>query len=311
MNIGIIDLDTSHPASWIPVERDLGHTPAMIWDGGSVHPANYVKAFACEQDIPLAGNLEELISAVDGVIIHGCDWDTHVAKARPFIEAGKAVLIDKPFAGNRRDLETILQWTREGARITGGSSLPFCNELLAWQALPEEERGIPHTAIVGCAVDEFNYGIHAYAFLSAILGSGIRSVRHLDDAGQRQIRIKWENGRTGYLFIGKLDAWIPFHATILTNKGVTQLQPVAADLYSAFLKATLPYLSGQTETPPLPIEHLIEAELAALAAKQSWEQGNAEVLLSDIAESTRYDGAAFAESYKAARYPETAPAASK
>jgi len=303
MNIGIIDLDTSHPASWIPIERDLGHTPAMIWDGGSVHPAAYVETFAREQGIALAGSLDEMLPAVDGVIIHGCDWDTHVAKARPFIEAGKAVLIDKPFAGNLRDLETIRQWAREGKRITGGSSLPFCNELLAWQAIPEEERGTPHTAIVGCAVDEFNYGIHAYALLSAIFGSGIRSVRHLSDRGQRQIRVEWHDGRSGYLFIGKLDGWIPFHATILTNKGVTQLQPEAADLYAALLKAVLPYLSGQVERPPLPVGHLLEAELAALAAKESWENGNREVLLCEIGESTRYDGAAFAESYRAARYP--------
>jgi len=38
MKIGIVDLDTSHPQNWIPIERELGHEIVGLWDGGSVHP---------------------------------------------------------------------------------------------------------------------------------------------------------------------------------------------------------------------------------------------------------------------------------
>ena len=44
MKIGVVDLDTSHPQNWIPIERDLGHEVAGIWDGGAVHPPGYVAA---------------------------------------------------------------------------------------------------------------------------------------------------------------------------------------------------------------------------------------------------------------------------
>ncbi|MGC8784088.1 MAG: hypothetical protein ACP5RN_06855 [Armatimonadota bacterium] len=30
MRIGIVDLDTSHPPSWIPIERELGHEIAGV-----------------------------------------------------------------------------------------------------------------------------------------------------------------------------------------------------------------------------------------------------------------------------------------
>ena len=43
MRIGVVDLDTSHPQNWIPIERELGHEVVGVWDGGSVHPAEYVK----------------------------------------------------------------------------------------------------------------------------------------------------------------------------------------------------------------------------------------------------------------------------
>ena len=35
MRMGIVDLDTSHPQNWIPIERDLGHHVIGIWDGGA------------------------------------------------------------------------------------------------------------------------------------------------------------------------------------------------------------------------------------------------------------------------------------
>jgi len=122
MKIGVVDLDTSHPANWIPIERDLGHEVVGVWDGGSVHPVEYVRDFAKEHEIPTVyDSLEQMVGEVDCAIIHGCNWDTHIAKARPFVESGKAVLIDKPVAGNVRDLKQLCRWAGEGARITGGN----------------------------------------------------------------------------------------------------------------------------------------------------------------------------------------------
>src|SRR5438309_1793100 len=140
MKIGIVDLDTSHPQNWIPIERDLGHDVIGLWDGGTVHPEEYVEKFCAEKGIPHRyDSLEEMARDVDLAIIHGCDWDTHVAKARPFVEAGKAVLIDKPLAGCLRDLNQIVRWVNEGARITGGSSLRHSYEVRDWLARPVEE----------------------------------------------------------------------------------------------------------------------------------------------------------------------------
>ena len=111
-----------------------------------------------------------MVEEVDCAVIHGCDWDTHVTKAAPFIEADKAVLIDKPLAGNMRDLDQLRTWTEQGARITGGSGLRFCAESRRYLDQPLEERGKPDFVLCGCGVDKFNYGIHAYALLASIPG---------------------------------------------------------------------------------------------------------------------------------------------
>ena len=303
MKIGVVDVDTSHPQNWIPIERELGHEVAGLWDGGAVHSAEYVKKFAQDHNIPtLYPSLEAMAAEVDCAIVHGCDWDTHIDKARPFVDAGKAVLLDKPVAGNLRDINQIKQWVKGGARISGGSSLRFCYETRDWLAQPIEERGTPHTVLCGCGVDEYNYGIHAYAMLSGILGPGIEGVRHLGKGVQRRIEVTWKDGTVGFLVTGKMDGWIPFHADIITDKGVTQYIADSANLYRALLEQVLPYLAGETDAPPVSIDALVEPELCALAAKHSWMNHDTLVTLDELADAdVSYDGAAFAEEYAAAR----------
>jgi hypothetical protein len=310
MRIGIVDLDTSHPQNWIPHLRDLGHEIVGVWDGGAVHPPEYVGRFAEERDIPRVYDaLTDLAADVDGAILHGCDWDTHVEKARPFVEAGKSVLIDKPLAGNLTDLRQIRSWAQDGARIAGGSSLRFCVEVGEWLARPTAERGTPHTVFGGCGVDEFNYGIHAYALLCGVMGPGVRSVRHLGAGPQRRVELRWHDGRIGFLNVGAAPAALPFYLTVLTEQEVTHLRPDPGKLYRALLETTLPYLAGDTEKPAVPIDDLLEPELCACAAWRSWQTDDAEVRLTDLTEADGgYDGAAFARSYRKTRYPDAAAA---
>lgn len=305
MKLGLVDLDTSHPASWLPVEREMGHEIVGVWDGGSVHPAGYAEKFAEERDIPkVFASLDEMAREVDCAIIHSCNWDTHVDKARVFVEAGKAVLVDKPIAGNVRDLNQIRKWAKQGVKIAGGSSLRFCVETRDWLAQPESERGIPDTVLCGCGIDEFNYGSHAYSMLSGIMGPGAVSVRYLGKGIQRRIQVNWDNGRTGFLVIGAAELGIPFHASIMTGRGCTQYQAGGSNLYRALLGAVMPYLSGETDKPPLSADDFIEPELCAVAALKSLNEGNREVLLSELSESdTGYDGAAFALEYHNMKYP--------
>lgn len=303
MRLGIVDLDTSHPAAWIPLERALGHEITAVWDGGAVHPPEYVAAFAREHGIPrVCPALPELVPEVDAVVIHGCDWDTHVEKARPFVEAGKAVLIDKPFAGRIADLELIAKWIRQGARIAGGSALRFSGELQAWLEKPPAERGTPQTAFAGCGVDDFNYGIHAYSLACAAMGPGLRSVRQLGAGAQRRVELYWPEGRTAVLAVGRLDVWIPFHLSLVTERSVFQVVPNHLNLYEAILRACLPYLAG-TASAPVPLESLFDPERAALAAQRSAREDGREVRLDEITAEDRYDGATFAVGYRALRYP--------
>jgi hypothetical protein len=302
MRIGLVDIDTSHPENWIPFIRAMGHEIIGVWDGASVHSTAYVRDFVKQHAIPrLFDRLEAMPALVDCAIIHSCNWDLHIDRAAPFVAAGKAILIDKPLAGRLAHLQQLLRWAREGHKILGGSSLRFTNEIAEFLARPQETRGRIHTVFTGCGIDEFNYGIHAYSLMCSIIGPGARTVRSLGVGTQWQIEITWDEGRRGIVTIGA-GPWLPCYATIVTTSGVHHITPATTPepLYRSLLTAALPYLAGDAPAP-LEMAELIEPELVAIAALQSRDSDGRPILLSDVAQTSGYDGATFVVEYKRQR----------
>lgn len=303
--LGLVGLCTSHPECWVPVIRDLvreGQAEVEIvaaWDSGETRPEGFAAEFCEKLQISHAvEQLDQMVGLVDGVIVHTANWDRHLEQARPFIEAGKSVFLDKPVAGNFGELNQVLSWIGRGCRLTGGSVLRYTSEIAALHdrlQCNQEEIGTAYTSI---GVDEFNYGVHGYAILLAVMGGGVQSVRYLGSSNQRQVMLTWSDGRRGLITLGQ-SAWLPFHVTVTTNKNVHQVQIDTSRIYRSMLEKVLPYLSGMTDIPPLPAGELLEPEFVALAAKQSWENDGQEVFLSDLdATSTGYNGTEFAREYK-------------
>ena len=307
--LGLVGLCTSHPGAWVPIIRALTEEELVdveivaAWDSGETRPAGYARTF-CEQfDIPTPlENLDDMLDLVDGVIVHTTNWDRHLEQARPFIEADKAVLIDKPLVGNLRDANQLLDWVRLGKRVTGGSSLRFSAPVAEFLAQPVAERGEVHTAYAATGVDEFNYGIHAYAIMSGLMGPGFLSAQYIGFSGQKNIKLTWRDGKIGLLTIGR-NAWLPFRIMAVTDKKTEFIDgSVGESPYRSLLEVMLPYLSGQTDEPPLPMETLLEPELAALAARASWLNHSQEVFLDDLRlDDPGYDGTQFALEYRRAR----------
>ena len=289
MKVGLVDLDTSHPAAFTPLLRELGHEVVGVWHHG---PA---EEFAAAHGIPqVFDRLEDMAEAVDLVVIGGADWSTHVTRVAPFVAAGRAVFVDKPFAGNLADLRQLVSWAESGARISGGSSL-------RWAAPQLDGDDRPEFALVGCSGHELDYGVHAYSLLHGILGPGMTRARWLGGCGQSRVEVGWDDGRTGMVSIGETAARHPFHATVLSGQSVSYHEISPDILYRTLLRVVVPYLAGEAPDP-MPMRQLVEPELAALAALVSRQQGGRWVSFDDDAMATvEYDGPGFAAAYRAAR----------
>jgi hypothetical protein len=268
-----------------------------VHNGGAIYPVEYGAEFADEFGIPnVCDRPEDMIGKVDAVIIHSCNWDAHVGRARPFVEANVPVLIDKPMVGKVRDAQTFIDWADAGHVITGGSSLRYAVETAEFLAKPKDEMGAVHTAFAGCGVDDFNYGIHAYANLFGLMGVGCASVRYLGTHVQDQYELTWADGRRGIITVGAT-AWLPSYLTAVTEKKVVQIMPDLKRIYRALLEHDLPILAG--ECPAAPMRDLLEPELAAIAGLVSKQQNGARVAISELGpDDAGYDGGAFARGYR-------------
>ena len=278
----------------------MGQDIVAVYDGGTVHPTGYAEEFANKHGISrVCHSVEEMVPLVDGAILHGCDWDRHLAKAEPFLRARQPILVDKPMAGNLSDLKALIAWEEDhGARITGGSALRYAAECREFLSRPIEERGVPQTIFGGCAVDEFSYGIHAYTLVCGLMGPGLQGVRYLRGGAQSRIELVWPNGRAAYIAVGEVDGWLPFHATIVTNRSVTPIVVDSGILYGALLDAVMPYFTGKEEAA-MPLRSLLEPELASLAVLQSQKNGGEFVRLTELSvDGPSYDGAAFGVAYR-------------
>lgn len=307
--LGLVGLCTSHPGAWVPIIRDMTNEGLVdvevvaAWDSGETRPQGFAQTFCAEQGIPTAvENLEDMLDMVDGVIVHTTNWDRHLEQALPFVEADKSVLLDKPIVGNLREVNQVLDWGKQGKRVTGGSSLRFSAPVAEFLAQPLEERGEIHTAYAATGVDDYNYGIHAYAIMFSLMGSGVASAQYLGFSGQRNVKITWKDGRIGLLTIGK-NAWLPFRIMVVTSKKTEFIDGSAGESpYRSLLVAQLPYLTGQVDAPPIALPELVEPELAALAARVSWMNHGQEVFVDDLRlDEPGYDGTQFALGYRRAR----------
>jgi len=304
--LGLVGLCTSHPESWVPIIREMTKTGIVdveivcAWDSGETRAKGFTAEFCKKFNIStIIENLEDMVDMVDGVIVHTTNWDKHIEQARLFVEADKAVILDKPIVGNMPDAAIFLDWIKQGKRITGGSSLRFASQIKDFLAKPEDERGKVHVAYACIGVDDYNYGIHGYAIISSLMGAGAQSVQYIGSSAQKHIKITWRNGNIALLTVGKSE-WLPFNLTVVTSKNVEYI--VAEGFYESFLEEVLPYFTGMTDTPPLNIDEILEPELMAMAAKMSWQNKGQEIFLSDIAADYKgYDGTQFTLEYRRSR----------
>ena len=121
---------------------------------------------------------EDVIGDVDAVLIATDDGFDHVRRARPFVEAGIPVFIDKPLALTGEDLRTFIDWEKAGARLLSSSGLRYAPEIVPHLA------GTPRPALgdlrwisgLSCKTWE-RYGIHLLEPIARVLGPGFLSVR--------------------------------------------------------------------------------------------------------------------------------------
>ncbi len=164
---------------------------------------------------------EEFAGQVDAVMITSRHGKFHLPFARPYLQQGIPVWVDKPICTSTEDvLELVKLAKASGSPITGGSSLIFSKEILEMAAYVQENRekitGGHVTAPVNLVNDYGNfwfYSSHLVQMLIAVFGPEIKSVSAWQHGGFVHAVYHYENMDvtacfgTGYSVTAYKGAW--------------------------------------------------------------------------------------------------------
>lgn len=223
---------------------------------------------------------EDVIGHVDAVIIATDLGHEHVARARPFIEAGLPVFIDKPLTDNAPDLQVFKAWVAAGKPILSSSSMRYTKEFLPYR-LSTRELGDLRFVSVTTPKSWETYGIHALEAMYPILGPGFLSARNTGTAERNIVHLKHRAG-VDVIVVASADMYGSFGCLQLCGTA-GKVQVASGDTFFSFkaqLEAFIGYL--RTGVPPFPFSETVELMQLVIAGIRSREQGGREVLLSEI-----------------------------
>jgi len=222
----------------------------------------------------------DVIGQVDAVIIATDIGGEHVARARPFIEAGLPVFIDKPLTDNEADLQTFVQWVAEGKALMSSSSMRYAKEFLPYR-ISTRELGDLRFASITTPKSWETYGIHALESIYPIFGPGFLTVRNTGTSQRNIVHLTHRRGADAVV-VASSDMYGGFGLLQLIGT-IGKVQLTSGDTYFAFksqLEAFIAYL--RTGVHPYPFTETVELMKLVIGGIRSREQGGREIALADI-----------------------------
>ena len=303
LKFGAITIDTSHPMAFAEylAKSDRARYTAIFNDG--FRGEDEVNSFAKHHNLTVCNTVEELADLVDIGMVHSCNWDKHLSYIDAFAKRGKPIFIDKPLVGNLEDCKKIQALVDSGVKILGTSALRYCYEVDRVRSnAAEVGANILHINLT-VGVDEFNYAIHAYEFVCALLDDHPVSVRYIGTSTSGDFPcdnyfLRFEGGATAVIS-SVLGRYAGFHTSILAGNGAADccFSVDTSKLYEAMLNEVFNELEGK-ENKLAPMSELLIPVKAALACKASKLAGGKEMTLDDEAiADVSFDGYEFEAAY--------------
>jgi predicted dehydrogenase len=267
---------------YLAANRDaLGIDGAQVTHVWCDDPADAQRVAEAAHIPHVAQNATDVIGQVDAVVIATDKGHEHVERARPFIEAGLPVFIDKPLTDNEADLKQFIAWHDAGKPLMSTSCMRYAPEFAGLRARIHAV-GEPRLIIHAMLKSWDRYGIHAlegvYPFLAP---GGWTSVSHSGDDKQCVVHVRHDSGVEVVLPVIEDMVGGYAHLSVYGTKGM--LHARAADTFTAF-KAQLVAFVDYLRSGALPFDFAQTVELMTIiiAGIRSREQGGGTVALSRI-----------------------------
>ena len=183
--IVILGCENSHANNFLRLIAE-GHYPEIEVIGIYSNEPEAVQKLHDTYGTPIMADFADAVGQVDGVMITARHGDNHYKYAKPYMEAGIPMFIDKPITCTEEEAVTFMREARaRGIRLCGGST---CAALAETLALAEDVRTEAQGKVRGGAVVSpyqpnspyggFTfYAQHLIEIMTTVFGEGVECVR--------------------------------------------------------------------------------------------------------------------------------------
>ena len=125
--IAILGCENSHANMFLEFMRDYDKYKDVEVIGVYSYDEEAAKKLHEQFGVPVLSSYEEAVGKVDGVIVTARHGSNHYKYAKPYIESGIPMFVDKPITFDEDEAIKFMQECRDaGVRLTGGSSCVHC-----------------------------------------------------------------------------------------------------------------------------------------------------------------------------------------
>ena len=223
---------------------------------------------------------EDVIGEVDAVIIATDIGSEHVERARPFVEAGIPIFVDKPLVDNAEDLKIFNRWVAEGKPIMSGSSMRYVKEFIPYHESTYNLGELRYITTTSAKKWE-TYGIHALEGVFPIVGPGFISCRNTGTEERNIVHFKHKKG-IDVVFSVIADMYGGSGNLLLCGtRGSDSL--TSMDSFYSFRKQLVKFVEYlRTGIRPFPYAETEELMRMVIAGIESRKQGGKEIFLKDV-----------------------------
>jgi hypothetical protein len=140
-----------------------------VWCDDPADGARVAKAVGIAN---IAKRAEDVIGQVDAVVVATDRGWEHLDRARPFVEAGLPVFIDKPLCDREDHLRQFIAWQQNGKPILSTSGLRYAREFVDAKQRMAAGIGQPRLITMTTCKSWERYGIHALEGAYPLLAPG-------------------------------------------------------------------------------------------------------------------------------------------
>tara|TARA_B100000029_G_scaffold94006_2_gene84216 strand:- start:1441 stop:2343 length:903 start_codon:yes stop_codon:yes gene_type:complete len=297
LRLGIIDFDSSHCVEFtrringVGVAADQvveGARVVLGWPGTSEMAPERIDGFLPEMTslgVDLVDHPDEMLGQVDAVLVLSLSGTPHLERARPFLEAGVPVFVDKPTACRSEDAREMFALAdRAGVPFFSGSAMRFCHEVVEFDRQRAGQWGPVHGAVsFGPAWRAngnpglFHYGIHPVEVLLEVMGTGCQVVTSHHTESADVVVGTWDDGRLGVVRGGRTGA-TAYGFNAWCEHAVLQQSTSTRFAYRNLCQHIVNTLSGSTP-PPISPSSTLEVVGFIEAALQSEQEGGQPIRL--------------------------------